>query len=122
MKQEVSEALELLRDTPRRKECPAIYHLDVGAMYPNIILTNRLQPSSMVSLNDCAACEFNHPNSNCKRDMVWTWRGEYSPSGAGEYHRLKDSLQYQKFPGKTPRDKETAVAKNGTGNADKDPW
>ena len=26
-----------------------IYHLDVGAMYPNIILTNRLQPSAIVS-------------------------------------------------------------------------
>ena len=31
-----------------RLENPIIYHLDVGAMYPNIILTNRLQPSAMV--------------------------------------------------------------------------
>lgn len=38
-----------LRDTPCRLENPLIYHLDVGAMYPNIILTNRLQPSAMVS-------------------------------------------------------------------------
>ena len=37
-----------LRDTPARLENPIIYHLDVGAMYPNIILTNRLQPSAMV--------------------------------------------------------------------------
>lgn len=37
-----------LRDTPMRLENPIIYHLDVGAMYPNIILTNRLQPSAMV--------------------------------------------------------------------------
>lgn len=28
---------------PFRLENPKIYHLDVGAMYPNIILTNRLQ-------------------------------------------------------------------------------
>lgn len=28
---------------------PLIYHLDVAAMYPNIILTNRLQPSSIVT-------------------------------------------------------------------------
>lgn len=34
-------ALEGLRDTPNREECPLIYHLDVAAMYPNIILTNR---------------------------------------------------------------------------------
>jgi DNA polymerase epsilon subunit 1 len=32
-----------LRDEPIREECPLIYHLDVAAMYPNIILTNRLQ-------------------------------------------------------------------------------
>ena len=33
----------MLRDCPNRLENPIIYHLDVGAMYPNIILTNRLQ-------------------------------------------------------------------------------
>lgn len=27
---------------------PLIYHLDVGAMYPNIILSNRLQPAAIV--------------------------------------------------------------------------
>ena len=32
-----------------RDEVPLIYHLDVAAMYPNIILTNRLQPSSIVT-------------------------------------------------------------------------
>lgn len=32
-----------LRDEPIREEPPLIYHLDVAAMYPNIILTNRLQ-------------------------------------------------------------------------------
>lgn len=35
--------LEKLRDDPIREEGPLIYHLDVAAMYPNIILTNRLQ-------------------------------------------------------------------------------
>ena len=33
--------LEALRDQPVREETPLIYHLDVAAMYPNIILTNR---------------------------------------------------------------------------------
>ncbi|KAI3815953.1 hypothetical protein L1987_15637 [Smallanthus sonchifolius] len=32
-----------LRDEPTREESPLVYHLDVAAMYPNIILTNRLQ-------------------------------------------------------------------------------
>ena len=39
--------LAALRDTPNRLERPMIYHLDVGAMYPNIILTNRLQVRTM---------------------------------------------------------------------------
>ena len=41
--QDVVEKLSMLRDCPNRLENPIIYHLDVGAMYPNIILTNRLQ-------------------------------------------------------------------------------
>ncbi len=46
---DIKEKLCDLRDTPARLENPIIYHLDVGAMYPNIILTNRLQPSAMVT-------------------------------------------------------------------------
>ena len=41
---EIREALEGLRDVPNREETPLIYHLDVAAMYPNIILTNRHVP------------------------------------------------------------------------------
>lgn len=41
--EEVKAQLAELRDTPNRLEKPMIYHLDVSAMYPNIILTNRLQ-------------------------------------------------------------------------------
>jgi DNA polymerase epsilon subunit 1 len=41
VKQKIVEKLEMLRDSPQREESPIIYHLDVGAMYPNIILTNR---------------------------------------------------------------------------------
>ena len=45
---DIKKKLGSLKDTPCRLENPLIYHLDVGAMYPNIILTNRLQPSAMV--------------------------------------------------------------------------
>lgn len=38
---EIKGKLQHMRDHPRRDENPLIYHLDVGAMYPNIILTNR---------------------------------------------------------------------------------
>lgn len=41
--EEIKRKLNCLKDVPNRIECPLIYHLDVGAMYPNIILTNRLQ-------------------------------------------------------------------------------
>jgi DNA polymerase epsilon subunit 1 len=59
IKQAIVEKLEMMRDFPNRQEAPLIYHLDVGAMYPNIILTNRLQPSSIVSTKDCASCKYN---------------------------------------------------------------
>ena len=39
VRQAIIEKLEMLRDTPKRHEKPFIYHLDVAAMYPNIILT-----------------------------------------------------------------------------------
>ncbi|KAF6729534.1 DNA polymerase epsilon catalytic subunit A [Oryzias melastigma] len=34
---EIKEKLTSLKEVPNRIECPLIYHLDVGAMYPNII-------------------------------------------------------------------------------------
>jgi DNA polymerase elongation subunit (family B) len=45
------------------KTQPVIMHLDVAAMYPNIILTNRLQPSAIVSPATCAVCDFNRPGA-----------------------------------------------------------
>lgn len=41
VRDQIRAQLESLRDVPNREECPLIYHLDVAAMYPNIILTNR---------------------------------------------------------------------------------
>ena len=54
--EDIQEKLADLRDTPARLENPIIYHLDVGAMYPNIILTNRLQSSAMADETACAVC------------------------------------------------------------------
>lgn len=75
--EEVKGKLRELRDQPLRLENPVIYHLDVGAMYPNIILTNRLQPSAIVNEMDCAVCDYNKPDALCQRKMKWMWRGEY---------------------------------------------
>ncbi|XP_058137158.1 DNA polymerase epsilon catalytic subunit A [Dasypus novemcinctus] len=94
--------LTSLRDVPNRIECPLIYHLDVGAMYPNIILTNRLQPSAMVDEATCAACDFNRPGANCQRKMAWQWRGEFMPASRSEFHRIQHQLESEKFPALFP--------------------
>ena len=60
---EIIEKLSKLRDCPNRLETPILYHLDVGAMYPNIILTNRLQPSAIVDESVRSACDFNKPGA-----------------------------------------------------------
>ncbi|XP_065073055.1 DNA polymerase epsilon catalytic subunit 1 [Ochlerotatus camptorhynchus] len=96
--EQIRATLQQLHDTPTRIEQPVIYHLDVGAMYPNIILTNRLQPSSMISETDCAACDFNKPDAKCKRDMEWMWRGEMLPASRNEFQRIQQQLETEKFP------------------------
>jgi DNA polymerase epsilon subunit 1 len=78
-------------------ETPLIYHLDVAAMYPNIILTNRLQPSAIVEAATCAACDFNKPENNCQRDMEWVWRGEYYLANRTETELIRSDLQYDRF-------------------------
>ncbi|KAK9501199.1 hypothetical protein O3M35_002270 [Rhynocoris fuscipes] len=105
--QDIKTKLAELRDTPCRMENPMIYHLDVGAMYPNIILTNRLQPSAIVNETVCAACDFNRPGALCQRNMTWMWRGEFMPATRNEYHRIQQQLETEKFPpaafGEPPR-------------------
>ena len=95
---EIIEKLSKLRDCPNRLESPVIYHLDVGAMYPNIILTNRLQPSAIVDDSDCAACDFNKTGAKCQRSMKWTWRAEYMPASKSEFQRIQQQLENEKFP------------------------
>uniref|UniRef100_A0A7E4VKY8 DNA polymerase epsilon catalytic subunit n=1 Tax=Panagrellus redivivus TaxID=6233 RepID=A0A7E4VKY8_PANRE len=94
--------LEVLRENPMRHENPKIYHLDVGAMYPNIILTNRLQPPAIVKEEDCMACVYNTPDAVCRRQMDWVWRGELIPANRHEYVALMQQLEQERF-GKPPR-------------------
>lgn len=101
---EIVDKLSSLRDHPIRSEKPMIYHLDVGAMYPNIILTNRLQPSAIVDEATCAACDFNKPGSNCQRKMNWSWRGDFLPASRSEYHHIKHQLEAENIPGESPGD------------------
>jgi DNA polymerase epsilon subunit 1 len=76
VKQAITDELTALKNKPIREEKPLIYHLDVSAMYPNIILTNRLQPTASVTPATCAACAFNPGDdapegSSCQRKMEW---------------------------------------------------
>ncbi|CAE1311507.1 POLE [Acanthosepion pharaonis] len=95
---DIKERLGELKCCPNRLENPIIYHLDVGAMYPNIILTNRLQPSAMVDEETCAACDFNKPGATCQRKMTWMWRGEHMPATRSEFQRIQQQLENEKFP------------------------
>ena len=99
---EIIEKLSKLRDCPNRLEAPVLYHLDVGAMYPNIILTNRLQPSAIVDESDCSACDFNKPGAKCQRKMKWIWRNEYMPASKNEFQRIQQQLENERFPGAKP--------------------
>jgi DNA polymerase epsilon subunit 1 len=102
VKEKIVAQLLNLKQTPNRHERPLIYHLDVASMYPNIMTTNRLQPDSMVKESDCAACDFNRPGKTCDRRLPWSWRGEYIPAKRDEYRMIRNALENEKFPGKTP--------------------
>ena len=70
-------------------------------MYPNIILTNRLQPDAIVNESICATCDFNQgPESQCQRRMEWSWRGEYMPAKKSEYNMIRHQLEQESFPSK----------------------
>lgn len=100
VKADIEKHLLNLQETPNRTENPLIYHLDVASMYPNIMTTNRLQPDSMISESDCAACDFNRPGKTCDRRMPWSWRGEYLPAKRDEYKMIRHALENERFPGR----------------------
>ncbi len=75
--------------------------------YPNIILTNRLQPSAIVDELTCAGCDFNKPQNRCQRKQNWTWRGELFPATLAEHEQVRTQLESEKFP--SPYNKEKTV-------------
>jgi len=77
------------------EEKPLIYHLDVSAMYPNIILTNRLQPVAIVDEQKCAGCIYNMEENQCKRPLNWKWKGELFPLTRSEYENLKNQYEFE---------------------------
>ena len=104
VKSQIQSALEEMRDNPARIDKPLIYHLDVAAMYPNIMLSNRLQPDSVVDESVCAVCDYNRPDKTCDRRMTWAWRGEFFPAQRDEFNMVKHALNQESFPPKRPGD------------------
>ncbi|KAI9804136.1 MAG: DNA polymerase epsilon catalytic subunit [Sarcosagium campestre] len=102
VKEEIRAQLLSLKSAPIRNETPSIYHLDVASMYPNIMTTNRLQPDSMITESDCAACDFNRPGKTCDRRMPWSWRGEFLPAKRDEYRMIRHTLQKERYPPRFP--------------------
>ncbi|WVW81918.1 DNA polymerase epsilon catalytic subunit A [Kwoniella bestiolae CBS 10118] len=102
VKNQIQSALELMRDNPNRMDKPLIYHLDVAAMYPNIMLSNRLQPDSMKDEAACAVCDYNRPDKTCDRRLEWAWRGEYFPAKRDEVNMVRYALEQETFPPKMP--------------------
>ena len=91
----IIEQLEMLRDTPNREEEPVVYHLDVAAMYPNIILTNRLQPMSCAAGEQCPTCEYHLDYDKVHRLMPWTWRGDMYPASRSECASIRHQVEHE---------------------------
>ncbi|KAK8886294.1 DNA polymerase epsilon catalytic subunit [Tritrichomonas musculus] len=87
----IIEKLTKLRDHPKFEANPVIIHLDVAAMYPNIMLTNRLQPTAIVDEKTCAKCPIR--DENCQRRMKWKWRGEIFPATESESKAVLKQLE-----------------------------
>lgn len=102
VKGQIQAKLEEMRDNPLRMDNPLIYHLDVAAMYPNIMLSNRLQPDSVVDEATCAVCDYNRPGKTCDRKLTWAWRGEFFPAHRDEYNMIRHALNQESFPPKKP--------------------
>uniref|UniRef100_A0A0G4HSL9 DNA-directed DNA polymerase n=1 Tax=Chromera velia CCMP2878 TaxID=1169474 RepID=A0A0G4HSL9_9ALVE len=117
VKEEVRRQLQALRDAPVREEKPLIYHLDVGAMYPNIILSNRLQPPAIVSEDFCTQCSFypEREKIQCQRRMNWVWRGELFTATRSDYHTIRAQLESERFPLKEGRPGEEQGASGSGG-------
>ena len=100
IKSQIQSILEEMRDNPIRTDKPLIYHLDVAAMYPNIMLSNRLQPDSMIDESVCAVCDYNQDGKQCARKLEWAWRGEFFPAQRDELNMVKHALHQESFPPK----------------------
>ena len=67
---QIESSLLELKNNPSRTGETIDLPRDVASMYPNIMTSNRLQPDSMKSEEDCAACDFNRPGKTVIEDYL----------------------------------------------------
>jgi DNA polymerase epsilon subunit 1 len=94
MKSKLWDLQKIAQNNEDKKMLPLIYHVDVAAMYPNIILTNRLQPTAIVNDKICCNCIFNKKENDCKRKMGWEYKVTYFPISKKEYEVIEEE-KYQ---------------------------
>lgn len=99
---ECRKQLLALKENLKIRIKPVIYHIDVASMYPNIMITNRLQPDSMKTPAHCASSDFNRPGQSCDRRLSWAWRGEFYPADMSEYNMIKNACQSEMFEPRRP--------------------
>ena len=104
IKDKLKVLLEIAKNNSEESLYPLIYHLDVGAMYPNIILTNKLQPVAVVNDEICAKCLYNKDMKLCKKKMFWRWRGELFPLTRHEYESVKKQLEFELYSNENKND------------------
>ncbi|XP_026189746.1 uncharacterized protein LOC34618916 [Cyclospora cayetanensis] len=90
---DIRQRLEMLRDSPSLKAFPLLLHLDVAAMYPNIILSQRLQPPAIKTKQQCRDCPWYEYASECQRFLPWRRKLEISPAEKGTILALQQDLQ-----------------------------
>lgn len=102
IKEDICKKLNYFIANPNINMCPLIYHLDVAAMYPNIILSHRLQPNAIITPDHCFNCSFYKQRHICQKKMVWKRKLEIAPIDYGHVLSLKQDLKTRLFfPQKT---------------------
>ncbi|CAC9696379.1 DNA polymerase epsilon, catalytic subunit a, putative [Plasmodium sp. DRC-Itaito] len=97
IKQDIKNKLNFFIENPNINICPNIYHLDVAAMYPNIILSHRLQPNAIITPDHCFNCSFYKQRHLCQKKMIWKRKLEISPIDYGHVLSLKQDLKTRLF-------------------------
>ncbi|CAI4215664.1 unnamed protein product [Parascedosporium putredinis] len=120
IRDKIAAQLRSLKEPLNRTECPLIYHLDVASMYPNIMTTNRLQPDSMISEADCAACDFNRPGKPAIGDCPGRGEATGEPLYINTVRDFRDRRYDYKGKAKVWKGKTDALKSSGASTSEVD--